>query len=151
MNKALAILAAVSLGGFAVSADAGGRGYGGGRYVGPPGGAHVGARPYWGGGAYWGPRVGIYYGAPAYWGGWPYAWAAPYPYWTAPVVIGAAAAPLVYTPPAAPPVAPPADNYWYYCIQPAGYFPYVRDCDQPWLKVVPQAPGDAGAAPRLAP
>jgi len=33
----------------------------------------------------------------------------------------------------------------------AGYFPYVKDCSEPWLKVVPQAPGEQPTAPRLAP
>lgn len=148
MSKALATLVAVALGGVAVGADAGGRGYrgGGAHHAGPPGGAYVGARPYWRG-VYWGPRIGIYYGAPGYWAGWPYAWAAtPYPYWVAPAVVGAVAAPLVYT----PPVQPPADDYWYYCTRPAGYFPYVQDCEQPWLKVLPQTRGESGA-PRLAP
>jgi hypothetical protein len=51
---------------------------------------------------------------------------------------------------AAPQVTPEV-NHWYYCIQPAGYFPYVKDCSEPWLKVVPQAPGEQPSAPRVAP
>ena len=42
-------------------------------------------------------------------------------------------------------------SYWYYCTQPAGYFPYVKACSQAWLKVVPQAPGEQPTAPRVAP
>ena len=143
-------------------------GYGAGR----PGwgGGHVGARPvqgpYHGGwhGGYWGPRVGLYFGGPGYWGGWPYAWGA-WPYaWGADYAYGYRAAPIVVydttqpqsfiqqEPPAAgaAQVAPEV-SYWYYCTQPAGYFPYVKDCSQPWLKVVPQAPSQQPTAPRVAP
>ena len=129
---------------------------GGGRYVGPyPGGAY---RPFypavrpvypgWGPG-YWGPRAGIYIGAPAFWGAWPYAWGSGYavPYPVAPVVINTAPPQVVVQP--AP--AAPADSYWYYCTQPAGYYPYVQNCSQPWMKVVPQVPGRNDAPPQLAP
>ena len=34
--------------------------------------------------------------------------------------------------------APPANNYWYYCTDPAGYFPYVQSCNRAWMPVVPQ-------------
>jgi hypothetical protein len=43
--------------------------------------------------------------------------------------------PLV--PAAAPPapVAAPGVNYWYYCQNPAGYYPYVPACPAPWVPV----------------
>jgi hypothetical protein len=115
--------------------------------------------PGWGAG-YWAPRAGIYIGAPAYWGGWggwggwPYGWAAPYavpytvPYTVAPLVVNTAPAPQVIVQPAPP---APADSYWYYCTQPAGYFPYVQSCTQQWMKVVPQVPGGQNSPPQLAP
>jgi hypothetical protein len=28
-------------------------------------------------------------------------------------------------------------GYWYYCSNPAGYYPYVRQCSTLWQKVVP--------------
>ena len=31
-----------------------------------------------------------------------------------------------------------ANNYWYYCTDPAGYFPYVQTCNKAWIPVVPQ-------------
>jgi hypothetical protein len=31
-------------------------------------------------------------------------------------------------------------NYWYYCTDPQGYYPYVKDCQANWLTVLPQAP-----------
>jgi len=36
--------------------------------------------------------------------------------------------------PAPPPGAPPA-QYWYYCANPAGYYPYVAQCATPWQPV----------------
>jgi hypothetical protein len=39
-------------------------------------------------------------------------------------------------------VAPaPSSNYWYYCPNPQGYYPYVRECQSGWMTVLPQAPG----------
>lgn len=35
----------------------------------------------------------------------------------------------------------PRANYWYYCKDPDGYYPYVRECPGGWLQVAPQPPG----------
>jgi hypothetical protein len=43
-------------------------------------------------------------------------------------------APPVYAQ-AAPPAPPPA--YWYYCQNPPGYYPYIKDCPAGWMTVVP--------------
>jgi hypothetical protein len=143
-----------------------GGGYGGARYGrGGYGGGYGG----WYGG-YWGPRVGFYFGGPGYWGAWPGVWAASYAYpygygygdgygygYSAGPAIGYDTAQVqhfVQQEPAAvtaPQASPPSISYWYYCTQPAGYFPYVKDCSQPWLTVVPQAPGQQPTAPRVAP
>ena len=32
---------------------------------------------------------------------------------------------------------PEEESYWYYCPNPAGYYPYVKKCPAGWLKVVP--------------
>ena len=29
-------------------------------------------------------------------------------------------------------------DYWYYCQNPQGYYPYVKSCPGGWMKVVPQ-------------
>jgi len=29
-------------------------------------------------------------------------------------------------------------SYWYYCENPKGYYPYVKDCPYGWMKVVPE-------------
>jgi hypothetical protein len=46
------------------------------------------------------------------------------------------------TAPAAPRLAQaqaqgPASSYWYYCTNPGGYYPYVQNCNQAWLRVIP--------------
>jgi hypothetical protein len=28
-------------------------------------------------------------------------------------------------------------SYWYYCQNPQGYYPYVKQCPSGWMKVVP--------------
>jgi len=28
-------------------------------------------------------------------------------------------------------------NYWYYCTDPEGYYPYVKQCPPGWMQVVP--------------
>ena len=99
----------------------------------------VWGRPYWRGsywGGYWGPSVGISWGT-----GWPYwGWGLPYysaawaPYYAAswtPVQTDVIEDGTVYTAPA--PSAP--TTYWYYCKEPAGYFPYVQSCNQAWIPV----------------
>lgn len=125
--------------------------YAGGGYYGHPVGRH-GWR-----GDYWRPGVGVYYGpALGYWaaGSWGWGYGFPYTYsYPYPVGYPLASTPLVInTTPitqtyiqqepiaeAATQAAPTA-HYWYYCTQPAGYFPYVQNCNQPWMKVIPQSP-----------
>lgn len=48
------------------------------------------------------------------------------------------AAPAYVAPPPAPAYQPPPDSgSWYYC-QPYGqYYPYVRECPEPWQAVMP--------------
>lgn len=92
-------------------------------------------------------RVGVYIGAPVVLGGaWgygyrPYYYGYPYPYYYP-------SAPVVTSPPvyieqapqagaAAPQAAAPA-SYWYYCANPEGYYPYVKECPNGWQQVSPQ-------------
>lgn len=154
MKRCLLAFAALGLCGALTLAHAGPP-PGGGRYAGPPraypGGGY---RPFYPGyrpvypawrAGYWGPG---YWGA-GYWGPWPYAWGATValPYAVAPLVVNTQpAAPVIVQ--AAPEA--PASSYWYYCTEPAGYFPYVQQCSQPWMKVVPQVPGSTSSPPQLA-
>jgi hypothetical protein len=32
----------------------------------------------------------------------------------------------------------PESDYWYYCQNPEGYYPYVKSCPGGWMKVVPE-------------
>ncbi len=59
----------------------------------------------------------------------------PYPYYYAapPVVIEAP--PPVYVQPR--PQPEPENQYWYYCQNPQGYYPYIKSCPGGWMKVVP--------------
>ncbi len=151
MNRCLLAIAALGLCGAATLASARPPHGGGGRHAGPPvvvvGGGY---RPFYPGyrPVYPGWRAG--YWGPGYWGPWPYAWGAAValPYAVAPLVVNTVPAVPVIVQPA--PEAP-ATSYWYYCTQPAGYFPYVQQCAQPWMKVVPQVPGSNSSPPQLAP
>ena len=43
----------------------------------------------------------------------------------------------------------PQQSYWYYCQDPQGYYPYVRNCPGGWQQVLPTPPqsGKEGVAP----
>lgn len=97
------------------------------------GGWHGGGHGHWGGG-HWRGNVGLYFGAPLFW---PYYSYAPV-YYPQPVVV-APAPQVVYVEQAPPVVAPPAaQQYWYYCGNPQGYYPNVQACPGGWQKVLPQ-------------
>lgn len=54
-----------------------------------------------------------------------------------------------YPDPYQPPVMtapPPAPQYWYYCNNPAGYYPYVPECAAGWQKVPATPPTPAPPA-----
>ncbi len=85
-------------------------------------------------------RVGIFVESPFFWPDfyyWPYSTYSPY--YVSPALI-------------TPSCPPPAyinqgmllndqscnPNTWGYCLNPAGYYPYVRECSSGWLQVEPQ-------------
>lgn len=84
------------------------------------------------------PRFSFYLGIP--WYPRPYFSYPYYPYYP----------PTIVTVPANPPVyierdAPQAtqqlpSGYWYYCSNPEGYYPYVRECPSGWRQVDPIPP-----------
>ncbi|MGR9108849.1 MAG: hypothetical protein ACU843_18170 [Gammaproteobacteria bacterium] len=99
-----------------------------GHHSGHHGGSRIGI------GFYFGPSFGYRY--------YPYSYGYPYypyyPYYVYP--------PAVVTVPSQPPVyierqpkAPgsPA-GYWYYCTQPPGYYPYIKECGVEWQPVPAQ-------------
>ena len=84
-----------------------------------PGEAHVR------GGIWIGPAWG-----PGLWGpSYPFPYSYPYP--PQPVIIQQE--PVQYLQPA----PQPEQQYWYYCTDPQGYYPYLKTCPKGWLKVVP--------------
>lgn len=85
-------------------------------------------------------NFGFYFGAPLY----------PYPYYRDPFYY-----PYYYSPPTiiTVPVTPPfyiqqpppasqpyPSGYWYYCHNPKGYYPYVKECPNGWQQVDPIPP-----------
>ena len=86
--------------------------------------------------------IGIMIGGPAW--GWPYYppnYYYPYYYPAYPPQV------IIQSPPvyveqgvAAPPAVQVPDNYWYYCSNPQGYYPYIKECPAGWQKVLPQTP-----------
>jgi len=118
-----------------------GGGYHGGYYGGYRGGYYGGFYgrgfyPYWGFGLGWGlwgwPLLGwSYAGWPYYsYGGYPYlGW----PYYSSAYPSDTATAPPVYNEP-----EQQQPKYWYYCTNPQGYYPYIKNCPGGWLTVVPK-------------
>lgn len=52
-----------------------------------------------------------------------------------PPVIVQSPPPLMLQPPPAPPPVQAQPNMWYYCDNPAGYYPYVQSCATPFRPV----------------
>ena len=78
----------------------------------------------------WGPRWGVNFNwsGPLWWGPW-------YPsfgYYSAPPVI-VQQQPPVYVQP-----EQQQTDYWYYCQNPQGYYPYIKSCPGGWMQVVPE-------------
>ncbi|SEM81051.1 hypothetical protein [Nitrosomonas marina] len=133
----------------------GGGGGGGGHFRGSSGPSHFGGgRGHFSGGhrhfghhrhsrINFGFNFGGFYG-PGFYG---------YPYWSryrSPYYYSRA---YVYPSPLIAPATPPVyierkvtavnstqsqSSYWYYCRNPEGYYPYVKQCPEGWLQVVPQ-------------
>ena len=126
LRISMAVVAVLLMSAVSGQAYRGGGGHGGGW------GGHGG-----GGGWGWGPAIGLGVGL-GLWGlsspyyGYPY-----YPsYNPAPII----EQPLteMYAEPAPPQSVQP--TYWYYCRVPEGYYPYVKQCPDGWMKVVPSPP-----------
>ncbi|SET53358.1 hypothetical protein SAMN05216326_13414 [Nitrosomonas marina] len=140
-------------GGQGTSFGSGGGG-GGGHFRGSSGPSHFGGgRGHFSGGhrhfghhhsrINFGLNFGGFYG-PGFYG---------YPYWSryrSPYYYSRA---YVYPSPLIAPATPPVyierkvtvvdstqsqSSYWYYCRNPEGYYPYVKQCPEGWLQVAPQ-------------
>jgi len=91
-----------------------------------------GHRPFVGTRVFIGP---IWWGSPFWWGP-PYPYPYAYPYYALPPVIVQQAPPVYIQ--QEPQPSPQA--YWYYCPNPQGYYPYIKECPQGWMTVVPPSP-----------
>jgi hypothetical protein len=82
-------------------------------------------------------RGGIWVGpgwGPGWWGA-PYPYPYPYPYYSSPpVVIRQEPQEYIQAEPQA------QQQYWYFCPDPQGYYPYVKSCPKGWMRVVPTPP-----------
>jgi hypothetical protein len=84
--------------------------------------------------------VGFFVGAPLWGPGWWGPAYPSYPYHTPRTVI-IRQQPETYS---QQPQQAPKPAYWYFCTEPEGYYPYVKNCPKGWLKVVPTpTPEDA--------
>jgi hypothetical protein len=145
----------------------GGGGHGGGGHFGGGhgGGGHWGGGHWGGHHRGWGYApyglglgLGLGYGL-GYYGGYGWGWGGPYygwgwggPYYGwgwgggyySPGYYGYSSAAVPMAPPVyvqrqdIEPSAPQSTNYWYYCRNPEGYYPYVKECAEGWLQVAPQ-------------
>jgi hypothetical protein len=78
-------------------------------------------------GWWWFDRGWYFYDRPVY----------PYPYPPA-VVVQPVPVPVPVAPPAPPATGLPPAQFWYYCDDPAGYYPYVTTCNTQFRPVAPQ-------------
>lgn len=100
-------------------------------------------------GGYYGPGYYGYGGYGGYsrygfgghgFGGYGYGYPSYYPpYYAYPPTVIVPSTPPVYTQQQVEP-AQPQTNYWHYCQNPDGYYPYVKNCPGGWLQVAPQPP-----------
>ena len=101
----------------------------------------------WAGGWRGHGSVGIYIGPGGYWRApiyRPYYFPAPYlyadPFYAPAPVIIERAPPPVYIEQGQVAVEPALEttNYWHYCPEAKGYYPYIKECPGGWQKVLPQ-------------
>lgn len=101
-------------------------------------------------GGYYGPGFYGYGGYGGYsrygyggygFGGYGYGYPSYYPpYYAYPPTVIVPSTPPVYTQQQQVEPAQPQTNYWYYCQNPDGYYPYVKNCPGGWVQVAPQPP-----------
>lgn len=98
------------------------------------------------GSGFYGPRFFSprFYG-PGFYGyrSYSYGYADPFynaPFYNYPPVVLVPSRPPVYIQREQAQPVQPQTNYWHYCQNPEGYYPYVRNCPGGWLQVAPQPP-----------
>lgn len=59
-------------------------------------------------------------------------------YYATPYAVPQARTVYVQRESSAAPAQQTQNNYWYYCRNPEGYYPYIKQCPEGWLQVAPQ-------------
>ena len=87
------------------------------------------------------PSFEFYFGAPLYTRPY-YPYHYPYYPYYPPEIVTVPVEPPVYIEREAPsrPAQQLSPGYWYYCNDPEGYYPYVKECPSGWLQVNPVPP-----------
>ncbi len=78
--------------------------------------------------------LGFYFGGPYAYPYYPYPYY--YPYY--PPVVAVPSQPPVYIEEGDEQAE--AQDYWYHCNKPEGYYPYIKNCPGGWERVVPTPP-----------
>lgn len=87
-------------------------------------------------------RFDFYFGVPLY----PYyPYPSPYypyhsPYYYPPTIITVPVTPPTYIQQSPQTAQQYPPGYWYYCNNPKGYYPYVKQCSESWQQVEPVPP-----------
>lgn len=115
----------------------GGGGHGGGGHGGGHGGNHA-AQGIGHGGGHFAGHHGVHHGGGDVFLGFGY-WPWYYPPYYYPPTIAVPSSPPVYVE-RGDAEAAPQSAYWYYCADPQGYYPYVRQCPGGWQRVRPAPP-----------
>ncbi len=87
----------------------------------------VGTPGFWGWGPGWGWGAGWGWGPGWGWNAWPSTATASFPVVVNSTVDTGVSGTFIQSPPQS---APNHANFWYYCTDPAGYFPYVQNCSK---------------------
>ncbi len=83
-----------------------------------------------------------------YWVGPPVIYTPPPVYTAPPVVIQTQPPVYIERPPETAAAPAPATAYWYYCASTQSYYPYVSECPEAWLRVLPTPPAPAASTAR---
>jgi hypothetical protein len=135
----MACLAIILIGTYSpVWARGGSGGHGGGHHGGGRGGGfHHGGWGHGHGGYYGGLGMfGLGYGL-GYYGGYPFGGYGGY-YGYPSTIVTIPATPPVYIQQTPPATQQYQSGYWYYCTNPEGYYPYIRECLTRWQQVAPR-------------
>lgn len=89
---------------------------------------------------FWGGYYNPGFFGPGFYGYRAYGYADPFfrPYYAYPPAVAVPSQPPVYIQQQKPTATQSKTNYWHYCRDPEGYYPYIKECPGGWLQVVPQ-------------